>query len=99
MAFKASSFLALNILVFYFLANVLFMMTDTHQLRIKFLNDIDKIAVMRGALKGTISIVDGLTKSFPCGEWHHLYLLLLSVGLIESGCRHLGTVSTCNKWI
>ena len=75
------------------------MMTDTHQLGIKFLNDIDKIAVIRGALKGTIGIVDGLTESFPCGEWHCLYVLLLSVGLIESRCRHLGTVGMCNNWI
>jgi len=42
------------------------MMTDTtHQLGMKFLNDIDKIAVVRAALKGTISVVDGLPESFP----------------------------------
>ena len=75
------------------------MMTDTHQLGIKFLNDIDKIAIIRGALKGTIGVVDGLTESFPGGEWHCLYLCLVSVGLIESRCRHLGTVGMCNNWI
>ena len=75
------------------------MMTDTHQLGIKFLNDSDKIAIVRGALKGTISVVNGLTESFPGGEWHCLYVLLLSVGLIESRCRRLGMVSTCNNWI
>ena len=75
------------------------MMTDTHQLGIKFLNDSDKIAIVRGALKGMIGIVDGLTESFPCGEWHCLYLFLVSVGLIESRCQRLGTVGTCNNWI
>ena len=98
-AFKASSFLALKIFVLYFLANVLLMMTDTHQLGIKFLNDSDKIAVVRGALKGTIGVVDGLMESFPCGEWHCLYLFLISVALIESQCRRLGMVGTCNNWI
>jgi len=75
------------------------MMTDTtHQLGIKFLNDINKIAVVRGMLKGMIGVVDGLAESFPCSKWHCLYLFGSSVGLIESGCRGLGTVSTCN-WI
>ena len=42
------------------------MMTDTtHQLGMKFLNDINKIAVVRAALKGTIGVVDGLLESFP----------------------------------
>jgi hypothetical protein len=49
------------------------MMPDTtHQLALELLEDINKIAVVDGALNGTIDVIDGLAESFSCGERHHL---------------------------
>ena len=36
----------------------------THQLALELVEDINKIAVIDGALNGTIDVIDGLTESF-----------------------------------